>query len=117
MRERRQFPRILHTCEARYRAWGSLVEGWIDVTILNVSAGGLRFRCGELLRVGDHLEVQLRLPADPQPVTVRGQVVWSKMPAAGVAENGVGFLDVTPEQSERIDDLVRFLKGRAAPPD
>ena len=114
--ERRQFPRIPHACEAKYRVWGNFMEGWTEVSILNVSAGGARFRCGELLPAGAQLEMQLWLPADPAPITVRGKVAWSKMLAAKVAENGVEFLDVTPEQGARIDDFVRFLKGRQAPP-
>lgn len=114
--EHRKFPRAPHSCEAKYRLYGLLTEGWVTITVLNISAGGVRFRAAEQLEPGTVLEVQLQLPADPAPLVIMGRVIWSRMPAAGVAEIGTAFLSVTPEQSVRIDDLVRFLKSRSPAP-
>ena len=114
--EHRQFPRAPHSCEAKYRLHGLLTEGWVSITVLNISAGGVRFRTAEQLEPGTMLEVQLQLPADPTPLAIMGRVIWSRMPASGVAEIGAAFLSVTPEQGVRVDDLVRFLKGRPPAP-
>jgi len=110
MRERRQFPRIPQVFQVQFRPFGQLMESWCEVIMRNLSAGGIRFRHAEPLDVGSILELQMQLPTDPQPLILQGRVVWSQLQASGASENGIEFLEVTPEQRARIDRMVQFLQ-------
>ena len=110
--ERRRFPRIPEAFIVRYRIFGELGGSWCAVTTVNLSAGGVRFRCVESLEVGTPLRVELKLPGIAEVMTLRGHVAWSQMHASGVMESGVEFLDVTIPQQRLIDQLVGFLKNR-----
>ena len=115
-KERRDFGRIPVPFDIRYRIYGELGESWHDLTTSNISGGGMRFRTEELITVGTPLEVQIGLPGSPAPLVVRGKIVWSRLLGSGVSENGVQFMDMTPEQHEHIDGLVRFLMKKPPPP-
>lgn len=116
-KERRRDRRLVQPFDARYRLYGELTESWRTIRTVNLSASGMRFRSADLMRVGDELEVALLLPAHREPIVVRGRIIWSQAMASGVAENGVEFVDVAPEQGMQIDALVKFLlQGRPAPP-
>ena len=115
-KERRDFGRVPVPFDIRYRIYGELGESWHDLTTINISAGGMRFRTEELLDIGTPLEVQIGLPGSPAPLIVQGKVVWGQALGAGVNEHGVQFMDMTPEQHEHIDGLVRFLMKKPSPP-
>ena len=110
--ERRRFPRIPEAFTVKYRVSGELVATWCEVATQNVSAGGVRFRVPESLSPGATIALQLALPGVPQPIQVKGQVVWNRMQASGVTEVGVEFLDVSERDQRLIDRLVGFLRGR-----
>ncbi len=107
--ERRHFQRVVQSFDARYRTFGSLGEPWRIFRTVNVSATGLRFRSSDLIELGMTLEIELDLPCLKEPLVVRGHVVWSQAMASGVTENGAEFVDLSPEQSRQIDELVKFL--------
>lgn len=115
MKERRQFPRVPQPFEAQYRHHGELMASWVTVRILNLGAGGIRFRGEEAIPAGTVLEIRMTLPIADEPLMVRGQVIWSQSIAAGVVEHGVSFTDVIPEQAVQIDELVQFLM-KSKPP-
>ena len=112
-KERRQFRRVHHEIAVRYHTYG-WGESWKTATLLNLSAGGIRFRSDELLEPGSQIELQIALPNAAGVLTVHGRVIWSQSVAAQVHEHGVEFAEATPEQQERLDELVRFL-FKAAP--
>jgi uncharacterized protein (TIGR02266 family) len=116
--ERRDFGRVPVPFAIRYRIYGELGESWHEITTINISAGGMRFRTDDLLEVDSQLEVEISLPGSPTPLVVQGKVVWSQALGAGASENGVQFLNMTPQQREHIDSLVQFLvkKPPPAPP-
>ena len=107
--DRRRFPRVPEAFRVQYRIFGDLEESWHAVTTLNLSAGGIRFRGADPLEIGTPITLRVQLPGAAQPMTLRGQVVWSQMQASGVTESGVEFVDVRPEQRARIDQVVSFL--------
>lgn len=109
IRERRRFPRVPHPFDAQYRFYGELLTSWRTVKTLNLGAGGIRFRSPDPLEPGTKLELQITLPFAQEPLVLRGQVIWSQVMAPGVAENGIEFIGVSPEQAEQIDELVKFL--------
>ena len=112
-RERRRFPRVPESFHVQYRVFGDLGESWRTVATLNLSAGGIRFRGADPLEAGAVVSLQLQLPGATQPMTLRGQVVWSQMQASGVTESGVEFVEVSLEQRALIDQVVGFLNKGA----
>lgn len=111
-KERRQYLRTPHTCDARYRVAGSFSEAWGTVTVLNLGAGGVRFRTADGgLEPAVLLDLMLSVPGVEGTLTVQGRAAWTAMPAAGVIEAGVEFLDLSSEQAAVLDRLVSFLRG------
>jgi hypothetical protein len=111
-RERRRFPRADETFIVQYRVAGMLNSSWSEATMLNLSAGGVRFRQHEPLEVGGTLSLQLKLPGSTEPIQLQGRVVWSSMHASGVFETGVEFEYVPLPQQTMIDQLISFLRSR-----
>ena len=114
--ERRQFSRADQPFEARGRIYGELTESWHTITTLNISATGMRFRSNDTLPLGTVLELEINLPCLREPLMVRGQIVWSRAVASGVAENGAVFINVSIGQAEQVDQLVKFLMKNVPPP-
>ncbi len=113
MRERRDFHRVPQPIEAKYRVSGNLGVTWAVGTLVNISAGGVRFRAEELIEKGAFVEVEAKVPGLREVLTVKGIVVWSSLQASGVAEMGVEFSEVTLQQQYQIDNLVSFLRSSA----
>ena len=111
-RERRRFPRVAEPLEAQYRIDGDFTSSWKGMTVINLSAGGIRFRSPESISPGASLQLKIKLPGVPQPLELRGAAVWSAMQAPEVIETGVEFLDLTLKQQAQIDQLVSFLRTR-----
>lgn len=111
--ERRQFPRIPEAFEVRYRVFGDMAASWCEVTTINLSAGGLRFRGPEPLDPGTPLELQIQLTGLPQALVLRATIVWNRMQSPGVTEYGAQFVDLTMPQQAQIDRLVLFLRPQA----
>lgn len=113
MRERRHFHRIPQPIEAKYRVCGHLGTSWAVGTLVNISAGGMRFRAEELLEKGALVEIEAKVPGLREVLAVKGMVVWSSLQASGVAEMGVEFSGVTEQQQHQIDNFVNFLRSSA----
>jgi len=109
-RERRQFHRVPETFHSKCRRSGELGEIWVEVQTVNIGAGGLRFISNEGFDTGDQLQFQLNLPAGGGELTLTAEVVWGKTLSPGVVESGAQFVELTPDQQWKIDQLVAFLK-------
>lgn len=110
--ERRHFPRVREPFTIQYRRSGEVVSSWSRVTVINLSAGGLRFRCAdESLEAGAPLQIQVTLPGFREPMTLKALVVWNQLHASGVTEVGAEFQDLGIKQQLMIDRLVGFLKA------
>lgn len=114
-REQRQFHRVPHEVEVHYRLMNELTASWRTVTLINLSAGGLRFRDDEALETGVPLELRLQLPGVNEPLNLKGRVIWSQLQASGVIEVGVGFLEVVAAHQMQIDNVVQFLRKSTLP--
>ena len=111
-KERRGFPRIPYAFDGRCRMAGTLLEGWSSVTVVNIGAGGMRVRSADgLLEPAAVLDFKLPVPGLQDALIVRGRVAWTAMPAAGVLEAGVEFLDLSLPQKAMLDRLVSFMRG------
>ena len=82
--ERRRFPRIGEAVKIQYRSSGQLGTSWHTATIVNFSAGGVRFRVEEPLERLAAVAVQIVFPGARSMMELQGQVVWNQMQASGV---------------------------------
>ncbi len=105
--EHLEMPRAPLTGSVRYWEWNQprTAEG------VEISGNGVFLRTSHVLSEGAHLTLRLELPAVPG-MTVLGKVV--RTVRGGVLSPpgmGIRFLDLTPEQHQRI---VFFVEQRAA---
>ena len=111
-RERRKFPRAAEPLDAQCRVEGDLAATWMRMTIVNLSAGGLRVRLSQAIDPGARLKLKIKLPGVPQVLELRGGVIWNQLQASEVVEHGIEFADLTLKQQAQIDQLVSFLGTR-----
>jgi hypothetical protein len=57
----------------------------------NVSKGGVTFECRFGMVEGESVELQLRVPGEPEVITLKGQVRWSKRARYGGHRIGIQF--------------------------
>lgn len=111
-KERRQFPRVREPFVIQYRVAGEVASSWCRVTVINLSAGGVRFRCAEEpLEVSTPVRIQATLPGFKEPLALTAVVVWSQLQASGVTEVGAEFQDLDAKQQLMIDRLAGFLQA------
>lgn len=109
--ERRQFPRAVLPFPTHYRAeQGGFLEMWKTGTILDFSAGGLRFVAEDLLESGARVEFKIAFPNRKEPYMIVGCVVRDINAATDAPEYGVQFVDVDSMRQAEIDQLVAFLR-------
>ncbi len=113
--ERRHYQRVPLPFDAKYRLYGDLSTSWRTIRTMNISAGGMRFRSADLMEEGAVLDVQMVLPASPEPIVIKARVVWSQAMGSGVTENGAEFFDASLGEQEKIDRLVTFLTKQSPP--
>ncbi len=105
----RQFDRAGMEVWMQFRTFGTLSEIWHLGTILDLSAGGLRFDTEELLEDETQLEFQVYLPVRKNPYQFAGKLLWAKPGQSGHTEYGVEFVRVSDRQRIDMDQLVEFL--------
>lgn len=110
-KEQRRFPRVREPFVIQYRVADGVTSSWRRVTVSNLSAGGVRFRCvEEPLDAGTPLTIQVTLPGSREPLTLKATVVWTQLQASGVTEVGAEFCGLDTEQQLMSDRLVGFLR-------
>ena len=73
----------------------------------------MRFKSADLLELGAELEVRLQMPYAAEALALRARVKWSAMQASGVVENGIEFMEITPDQQARVDEVVKFFSQKS----
>ena len=104
-KERRAHPRYKTSLRIKYKT--PLEEGisWIK----DISKSGARLFLNNTLKtlgIGDSLEIEIALPYEAQPVTVQGNIVWSKDEDAGFQ-----FEKILQGSIERIIQYVSSEEG------
>ena len=115
-KDQRQFRRVSLPITLRFRPAGELMEMWSVGTLLDLSAGGLRFTSLKPIESGSRLEFQIVLPMRKEPYVLSAEILWEKGSPAGLLEYGGSFLDVNPGQQAELDDLVEFLTKSSEKP-
>jgi hypothetical protein len=72
-------------------------EGVVDVTIFDLSDGGLAVRTHAVLTRGMSVEVHLRLPGSSSVIQCKGTVAWATHGLAGIE-----FASVSPASARVI---------------
>lgn len=117
--EQRGFMRVPLPFPASCRRYGAFEEAWHQVALLDLSAGGMSFTGEDLFEPNASgepnasLEIKIQLPTDTGPLLLRGALRRRKALATNVAEYGVEFVQLTPDQQVKIDQLVQFLRKRS----
>jgi hypothetical protein len=57
----------------------------------NVSKGGVAFECRFAIAAGESIELQLRVPGERGPITLKGEVTWCKRARYGGYRVGARF--------------------------
>ena len=115
MSERRSSPRIPHAFDGQFRRSGGFTELWNPMSVMNLSASGMRFRTDCALELATVLDLKLEIPGLPDLLYAQGRVAWTAMPAAGVIEAGVEFLSLSLKQKQAIDQMVLFMRAEVQP--
>ena len=110
--ERRRSPRIPQSFQVHCRARGGLSESWRPLRTLDISATGLRVRSEEPFELLSTMDVRLPMPDLGELLEVRGRVAWTKTLPSGMAEMGIEFVDVSPEQRAQLDEMIRSFTTR-----
>ena len=112
--EQRGFVRMPLPFNTWCRVYGTLSDTWHPVAMLDLSAGGMSFTSESLFESDGSVQVKIQVPGDSQALLRRGVLRRCKIRGTNFSECGLEFLDVTPEQQAKIDELVRFLRKSGA---
>ena len=110
MENRRRDPRVKLPCPMMYRPAGSSACAWFDGTLLDFSAGGLRFLGEQLLEPHEMLAVQMQFPLGADPYDFTGRIIWVRPSTSGLYEYGAQLNDLTLDQAAALEEIVRFLR-------
>lgn len=114
--DKRQAPRISHAFMVRYRVPTAGKGVWLVSTLRDLSRGGARFRTDQVFAVGSTMDIQLLLPASPQPVALEARVAWAKAAPLGTVELGVTFDPKDTGIQQALDAAVTHFLRKAAGP-
>jgi len=108
--ERRRRPRIRKPFYAKCRPVGGVGwPAWYHVNPLNLSLHGMRFLGPCLFEHGCSLECSVAWQNTARPLALSARVMWGKTHPSGAVEQGIEFVDLTPEQQVQLEALVRTL--------
>ncbi len=98
MRESRSFPRLPVHLQVRYQSGAELAQSFID----SLSTGGVFIRTSQPLPIGTDLLMDIHIEgADPEPIRVRGKVVWERL--VGREDGmGVSFTEPPPDRLKKL---------------
>lgn len=95
----------------------AITERVVATSCLNISRGGIFIRTPDPPPLNREIVLRFAIPGDPEPVRLRGRVVWSN---AHAGRNpfppgmGVQFLDLSPEAAARIETFIASLRHRGS---
>jgi uncharacterized protein (TIGR02266 family) len=105
--ERRRSPRANVTLRIEY----ATVDELFSEFTRDINEGGLFVETEKLQPPGTEVSLQFRLPGSEEVLTTLGRVVQVAQGKAGVPSGmGIEFDELTPDDRERIDRIVRTLR-------
>lgn len=112
--EHRRAQRIARTFIIKYPWMEGGTSRWGMSQIKDLSAAGLRFVAERDFAVGEVVDIEVRVPTAPDPLKLRGKIVWSKpRPLASTAEYGLEFVGLHEATARSIAEAVDYFTGRS----
>ncbi|MGB2705621.1 MAG: PilZ domain-containing protein [Candidatus Omnitrophota bacterium] len=106
--EKRRFPRIQGRFPVKYKDLRKKDEGFRGTVSRNLSEGGVRFRSDRFISLACRLVVELNVPELTKPIRAVSKITWiKKLPAGDDYEVGNQFLEISRQDKEIIQDLVK----------
>ena len=91
MQERRKAGRLPH----KEKTFIERESGIKEITLLDISMGGMRAQLDEELKTGSSMTLQVKILPHAGAFYVRGEVTWVKPSAPGHFETGIKFTKVS----------------------
>jgi len=112
---RRKFPRAAYKCLITIKK--RLTSKTISTETENIGAGGICVVIKEDLGLFQGVDVELYLDDNRPPIKSGGTVVWvvkksGPKKGAYLYDTGIEFIDVRPEDRERISEVVEEILKR-----
>ncbi len=113
---RRKFPRANYGCLITIKK--RLTSKTISTKTENIGAGGICVIIKEDLGLFQGVDLEINLEDNRTPVKCGGTVVWvvkkaePKQKASFLYDTGVEFIDIRPEDRERITEIVEEILKR-----
>lgn len=110
--ERRKHPRINVRFIVSYRVLKD--DEFLDVSqTRNLSLGGMLLTTNKPFPEGTHLAVELRLPFDPDPITLVAKVMESHEVTEGlIYDTRLSFLSIDEKHKNKILRTVSYYLGK-----
>lgn len=110
--EKRKYRRIRNGVKAVYKVMG--VEGEYDLSVINLSGGGLCLPLNKKMSKGTLLELYLNMPHEKEPFFALAKVAWqSQAPVSKEGkpyyETGIEFLKLGLRDKMRI---IRYIYNK-----
>ncbi|MEC9465727.1 MAG: PilZ domain-containing protein, partial [Myxococcota bacterium] len=91
----------------------------VDGVITNLSSEGLACVCAAELDPGSKVEISFQIDLSDEVLVIPAEIIWRRYADMGASEGdpsyGVRFLELTEQQGNVIDDLIRErTEGRAS---
>ena len=115
---RRKFPRANYECQITIKK--RLNAKSISTETENIGAGGICVIIGDDLGLFQGVDVEINLKDDNPIIKSGGTVVWvvknadPKNKGQTAYDTGIEFIDIRPEDRERITDVVEHLLDRSS---
>ena len=78
---------------------------------LNISANGMLVELDRVLPNDDRVRIHFFLPGDPKPLQLDAEILRAEF-SGTMAKYGLRFVDVGPEERQRIEHFVHRLRAR-----
>lgn len=103
MQERRRYVRLNIPLQVGYIIQGKKGTRGNSIT-KNISPNGARFVIEKELPKGTIVDIDIKIPAKPEPIPIKAKVVWSKKEAVqgkDIYDAGFEFVQI-PEESKQV---------------
>lgn len=112
-RERRGFARLYVGIEATYYQHAKNDPVCENVVLIqDISIGGVRFICNEVLPENSVLSFTLDIPDISGQVTAKGKVIWQKRFSESFFDTGIEFIEMDDATKNRLSSYIKKCLGR-----
>lgn len=113
---RRKFPRANYKCLISIKK--RLTAKTLSTQTENIGAGGICVLLKEDLGLFQGVDIELYIDQSRPPIKSGGTVVWvvkksSAKSSAALYDTGIEFIDIRPEDRERVSEIVEQILDKA----